>query len=410
MTSSPTSTPNIQGSIGQGSIGQSAVGRAPGTRDLRLDFFRGLALWFIFIDHIPGNQIAWVTMRNFGLSDATEVFVFISGYTSSLVYSKIYAVHGWRFATAKVVHRVWTLYIAYLFLFIAFTAQVAYTARVFNNPLFSEELGIASFFTDPALSLTQALALKFRPANLDILPLYIVLLLSFPLLLPVLRRWPLALLAGSVTLYAAARGFRWNLPTYPEGGVWFFNPFAWQLLFVLGSTMQRFPEVSTALTRPRRALLAGSAAYLLAALLLVLSWQIAPLGAVMPTWLADVLYPISKTDLDPLRLIHFCALAYIVLQVARYDSAWLRSPLLAPVILCGRQSLQVFCLGIFLSFAGQTILNQWTNSLFAQFSITIVGIAMMIAAARVLTWYQTVDRTPRPPASRQAAPAKDPSA
>ena len=409
MTPPSASTPNNKGPVGR------APGVSGGTRDLRLDFFRGLALWFIFVDHIPGNQIAWVTMRNFGLSDATEVFVFISGYTSALVYSKVYAVHGWPYAAAKVVHRVWTLYIAYLFLFIAFTAQVAYTARVFDNPLFSEEMGIASFFTDPALSLIQALALKFRPANLDILPLYIVLLLSFPLLLPALRRRPLALLAGSVALYAAARGFRWNLPTYPEGGVWFFNPFAWQLLFVLGATMQRFPEVSMALTRPRRGLRAGAAVYLLASLLLVMSWQIAPLGALMPAWLAEILYPISKTDLDPLRLIHFCALAYIVLQVARYDSAWLRSPLAAPLILCGRQSLQVFCLGIFLSFAGQTILNQWTNSLFAQFSVTVVGIALMIAAARVLTWYQSVDRPPRPPASRQtassqAAPAKDPSA
>ncbi|MBP2312138.1 OpgC family protein [Azospirillum soli] len=381
------------------------MANAGGKRDLRLDFFRGLALWFIFVDHIPGNQIAWVTLRNYGLSDATEVFVFISGYTSALVYSKILAQHGWPFAAAKVVHRCWTLYIAYLFLFVAFTAQVAYTARVFDNPLFSEELGIAAFFADPALSLTQALALKFRPANLDILPLYIVLLLSFPLALPLLRRWPLALLAGSVTLYAAARAFGWNLPTYPEGGEWFFNPFAWQLLFVLGSTFQRFPAASAALTRPRRLLRWGAAAYLLASLALVLSWHIASLGALMPHWLAEILYPISKTDLDPLRLAHFFALAYLVLQVARRDSAWLRWRVLRPVILCGQQSLQVFCLGIFLSFAGQTVLTQWSSSLFAQFCVTVAGIAAMVAAARVLTWYNSVGRPPRQP-----APARGPSA
>ncbi|KAA1057459.1 OpgC family protein [Azospirillum argentinense] len=391
-------------------------------RDLRLDFFRGLALWFIFVDHIPGNQIAWVTMRNFGLSDATEVFVFISGYTSSLVYSRILEQHGWRFAAAKVLDRCWTLYIAYLFLFIAFTAQVAYTARVFDNPLFTEEMGIAGFFADPAVSLVQALALKFRPANLDILPLYIVLLLSLPVLLPVLRRWPLALLAGSVTLYAAARLLDWNLPTYPDGGVWFFNPFAWQLLFVLGATMQRLPKVAAALTTRRTALLWLAGGYLFAALLLVISWQVAPMAALMPVWLAEILYPISKTDLDLLRLAHFCALAYVVLQIARFDSAWLRWPALAPVILCGRQSLQVFCLGIFLSFAGQTVLNHWSASLFAQFSVTLAGIAVMVAAARVLTWYQSVGRPPRPSASAPPAapaaplapaakaPAKDPSA
>ncbi|TWA72761.1 hypothetical protein FBZ82_102362 [Azospirillum brasilense] len=399
-----------------------------GKRDLRLDFFRGLALWFIFVDHIPGNQIAWVTMRNFGLSDATEVFVFISGYTSSLVYARILEQHGWRFAAAKVLDRCWTLYIAYLFLFIAFTAQVAYTARVFDNPLFTEEMGIAGFFADPAVSLVQALALKFRPANLDILPLYIVLLLSLPLVLPVLRRWPLGLLAGSAALYAVARLLDWNLPTYPDGGVWFFNPFAWQLLFVLGATMQRLPRVAATLTARRTALLWLAGAYLFASLLLVISWQVAPMAALMPMWLAEILYPISKTDLDLLRLAHFCALAYVVLQIARFDSAWLRWPALAPVILCGRQSLQVFCLGIFLSFAGQTVLNHWSASLLAQFSVTLAGIAVMVAAARVLTWYQSVGRPPRQPASAPPAapaaplasaapmvpaattPAKDPSA
>ena len=113
-------------------------------RDLRLDFFRGLALWFIFVDHIPANQFAWATLRNYGLSDATEIFVFISGYTATLVYSRVFAERGFAFAVAKVLHRCWTLYITYMFLFFAFTAQVAYTARVFDNPLFREEMGIAS--------------------------------------------------------------------------------------------------------------------------------------------------------------------------------------------------------------------------------------------------------------------------
>lgn len=371
-----------------------------GGRDLRLDFFRGLALWFIFMNHIPDNQFAWLTSRNYGLSDATEVFVFISGYTSSLVYAKMYVRDGWGLAAARVLHRCWTVYVAYIFLFIAFTAQVAYTARVFDNPLFTEELGIASFFGDPALALTQALLLRFRPANLDILPLYIVLLLAIPVLLPLLVRWPLVLLGGSAALYASTRHFAWNLPTYPEGGEWFFNPFAWQFLFVLGATMQRFPRAVSALTRRRLPVLLLASAYLLASLVLALSWQIASLGAFMPPRLAEVLYPISKTDLDPLRLVHFFALAYVVLQVARPDSAWLRRRAPAPVIVCGRQSLQVFCLGIFLSFAGQTILVQVNGSLFVQFAVTIVGIATMILTARVLTWYQSAGRPPR-----AAAPA-----
>lgn len=154
--------------------------KSSGDRDLRLDFFRGLALWFIFVDHIPANQFAWATLRNYGLSDATEIFVFISGYTATLVYSRVFAERGFAFAAAKVLHRCWTLYVTYMFLFFAFTAQVAYTARVFDNPLFREEMGIASYFEDPTLALVHALILMFRPANLDVLPLYIVLLLAFP--------------------------------------------------------------------------------------------------------------------------------------------------------------------------------------------------------------------------------------
>ncbi|PWC57072.1 OpgC domain-containing protein [Azospirillum sp. TSO22-1] len=379
-------------------------GQEQGGRDLRLDFFRGLALWFIFVNHIPANQFAWLTSRNYGLSDASEVFVFISGYTSAMVYAKVYARSGWGLAAAKVLDRCWTLYLTYIFLFIGFTAQVAYTTRAFDNPLFAEEMGIGSFFADPAVALVQALLLKFRPANLDILPLYIVLLLVVPLLLPVLVRRPMQLLAASGGLYVLTRHFGWNLPTYPEGGEWFFNPFAWQFQFVLGAVLQRFPDATAALTRPRLPALLLAAAYVAASLLLALSWQIASLGAFMPPRLGEVLYPISKTDLDPLRLVHFLALAYLVLQVARPDSAWLHSRLLAPVVLCGRQSLHVFCLGIFLSFAGQTVLVQVNGSLFAQFAVTIIGITAMILTARVLTWYQSAGRPPRP-----AAPALEDS-
>jgi hypothetical protein len=46
-------------------------------RDERLDFFRGLALVFIFLNHIPNNAVSWISSRNWGLSDATEIFVFV---------------------------------------------------------------------------------------------------------------------------------------------------------------------------------------------------------------------------------------------------------------------------------------------------------------------------------------------
>src|SRR5580704_5142840 len=61
---------------------------ATSERDLRLDLFRGLALWLIFLDHIPQNIVNWITIRNYGFSDATEIFIFISGYTAAFVYGR----------------------------------------------------------------------------------------------------------------------------------------------------------------------------------------------------------------------------------------------------------------------------------------------------------------------------------
>ena len=368
---------------------------AAAARDLRLDFFRGLALWFIFVNHIPANQISWLTPRNFGLSDATEIFVFISGYTAALVYGRTLDRQGMPMAAAQVLHRCWTLYVTYIILFFAFTAQIAYTARAFDSPLFAEEMGIAGYFQDPVTALTQALLLKFRPANLDVLPLYIVLLLAFPLLLPALRRRPLGVLAGSAAVYLAARYWGWNLPTHPDGGVWYFNPFTWQLLFVAGAALQFRPDVRAVLTHFRLPVMAAAGAILLAGLYLTLSWKFAPLHALIPDAVTEVLYPISKTDLDPLRLLHFFALAYVVLRLVPAGASWLNGSLAAPVLVCGRQSLQVFCLGVLLSFAGQTVLVHVSGSLSAQFLVTVLGIATMVLLARFLGWYQSAERARR---------------
>jgi hypothetical protein len=209
-------------------------------------------------------------------------------------------------------------------------------------------------------------------------------------------------LAGSALLYLASRTFQWNLPTYPEGGVWYFNPFAWQFLFVLGGAVQRYRQAGGGLPSSR-VLLAASILYLLVSLVLALSWRIAWLGALMPTMLGEFLYPISKTDLDPLRLLHFAALCYVVLCYVGQDAGWLRGWIARPIVACGRQSLQVFCLGIILSFTGQTILVQFNDSLLAQLATTVLGIGAMVVAARVLTWYQKTERQPR----RNVAAAKD---
>ena len=159
-------------------------------RDLRLDLFRGLALWLIFLDHIPDNILSWITIRNYGFSDATEIFVFISGYTAAFVYGRAMREQGFVVAGARILKRAWQIYVAHIFLFAIYMAEIAYVSRSFENPLYDEEMGIFDFLQQPDITLVQALLLKFKPANMDVLPLYIVLLAGFPPMLWLLLRWP----------------------------------------------------------------------------------------------------------------------------------------------------------------------------------------------------------------------------
>src|SRR6195256_2556477 len=146
-------------------------------RDLRLDLFRGIALWLIYLDHIPSNVVSWITIRNYGFSDATEIFIFISGYTAAFVYGRAMLERGFLISGARILRRSWQIYVAHIFLFAIYMAEISYVATSFENPLYAEEMNILDFLKNPDQTIIQALLLMFKPANMDVLPLYIVLLL-----------------------------------------------------------------------------------------------------------------------------------------------------------------------------------------------------------------------------------------
>src|SRR5690348_6347822 len=143
-------------------------GAAKAERDLRLDFFRGLSLFFIFIDHVPGNLLAYATFHALAFSDAAEVFIFISGFTAALVYGRSLQRNGALLVTAQIYRRVWQLYVAHIFLFVIFVAEVSYSVLVVHNPMYIEEMRVANFLETPHLAVIRALLLLFQPAFLDI--------------------------------------------------------------------------------------------------------------------------------------------------------------------------------------------------------------------------------------------------
>ena len=210
---------------------------SPSARDLRLDFFRGLSLILIFVDHIPQNILGYFTLQSVQFFDAAEVFIFISGYTAAIVYGRALSLHGSLFASAQILRRAWQLYVAHIFLFMIFLAEVSYTVMSFNNPMYNEEMRVGEFLIEPHIAVIKALLLQFQPTFLDILPLYIVLLVAFPLVLIGLRLQPVIVILVSLALYIVVQFTDLSLPAYPAGREWYFNPLAWQFLFVAGAAL-----------------------------------------------------------------------------------------------------------------------------------------------------------------------------
>src|SRR3978361_630261 len=83
-------------------------------RDLRLDLFRGLANWAIFLDHIPHEVLNSFTTKNYGFSDAADLFVFISGYTAAMVFGKVSIEQGYLAAALRLAWRAFQLYVAHV--------------------------------------------------------------------------------------------------------------------------------------------------------------------------------------------------------------------------------------------------------------------------------------------------------
>lgn len=361
---------------------------AKGQRELRLDLFRGLALWLIYIDHVSPDLLTWATIRNYGFSDAAEVFIFISGFTAALVYGRATFEAGFVIGTARVLRRVWQIYAAHLLLFLVLMAEIAFVTSVSEKPAFYiQEMEVGEFFRQPGSEIIQALFLRFRPLNMDVLPLYVVLMAFLPLVLLVARLHRDLPLACSVALYILTLQYDLHLSTYPDG-FWSFNPYAWQLLFVFGAWCALGGGKRLSPILESRAVFWLAVAYLCAALFVTMTWYYPSLETLIPGWLARLIYPINKTDFDILRFAHFLALAVVVLRFVPADWAGLRSAWARPLILCGQYSLQIFALGVALSFAGYALLMELDAGAVLHVLVGAAGILTLYSVALVFSWYK----------------------
>ena len=361
-------------------------------RDVRLDLFRGLANWLIFLGHIPDSVLAWFTTRNYGFSDGADLFVLISGYTATFVFGKMMMERGFIIGATRLLRRVWQLYVAHVLLFFLYLTAVHYVAHKFDDPHLMDQFNVAPLMNFPVETLSQGLVLKFKPLNLDVLPLYIVLMAAFPIVLWFMLRWRNAVMIGSIGLYLAARHYGWNFPSYPVG-VWYFNPLAWQLLFVFGAWLALGGAAANRVILRSRSLFVLSICFVLFALAISLAERIPELQQFVPDAIARFFIPNDKTNLAPYRVVHLASLMFIVVSLIPIDWPGLKWPVFKPLIRCGQQSLPVFCVGLFLSFIAHFMLDFGSEGMPAQLLVGAAGLWIMTIIAYYRTWSKEVDKS-----------------
>jgi hypothetical protein len=357
-----------------------------GARDLRLDFFRGIALMMIFVTHIPGNFYTRLTVQNVGFSDAAEMFVLIAGMSAYFAFGRPLLGQEIARGTLTLYGRVWQLYVTHMTMFVVVLGISAYAAIEFRDETYLENLGFEVFVAEPTVAIVRAVTLTFLPNYLDILPLYIVLLAAIPLMALMLRVHVGALLAAAIGLYLAARLWQFNLPNFQSSRVWFFNPFAWQLLFVIGFVVAHFAERGIGVGRLRTGLTVLAAAYALFALLTRAPWTfiegLEQLVVIAPDWLP----PIDKTNLSLFRLADMLAKMWLVAVFVPPQHAFFETGFGRIMRKAGKHSLEIFSLGIILSVVGSVIAKQTDFDMLVQTAVNAGGITVMLIWAAFLDW------------------------
>jgi hypothetical protein len=334
-------------------------------------------------------------MRNFGFSGATDLFVFVGGYTAAILYGKMMLERGFVVAATRIFKRLWQLYAAYVVLFVIYIDLIGYVARKSRAPELIGEFNVTGIVDHTIRTLIHGLLLQAKPLNLDVLQLFIVLTAFFPIVLFGMIRRPNLTMAGSIGLYLTARYLDWNLSSFPDGR-WYFNPFCWQMLFVLGawlalSSAKQIRAVSA--LQDLAILRAAAGLCLLFALVVTVAGKFPQVG-IVPDYVLNAFLPNDKENLAPYRVLHFLALAFLFTYMVPKNWHGFKWQALQPVMTCGREWLSVFCAGVFLSFAGHLVLITSPDSLAMHVFVSVAGISIMTAVAYYVSWSKRQDAKP----------------
>ncbi|WP_408901717.1 OpgC family protein [Novacetimonas hansenii] len=381
---SRTAGPAAASGDGTATAGQGV----PRVRDHRVDALRGVALLMMCIDHIPQDVLNRFTMRNVGFADAAEVFVLLAGYASWLAYGRAFSRQPWQAVVERIVRRCGRLYVFQTLMAVVTIVTIRVWRHYWPVPV---------DFLEPELahgldSLWRVMLLQALPGNLNILPLYIVLLLAFAPLCWVLRRvgpWPVLVASGA--LWAVVNfDPSLNFPNWLDPDGWYFDPLAWQFLFVIGacaSILAARHGGSLPLSRP---LVVACGAYLVFSAVESFPWT----GWGLPDMRPMATPWTDKMVLSPLRLLDVLCLFYLVQSstLATRLSLGRAGQLMA---MFGRHSLEVFTLGTIIDLYGRLVFTNFGVGWGMQVTINVVGFIMLWGMTRELDRRRTLARAAR---------------
>jgi poly(3-hydroxybutyrate) depolymerase len=354
-------------------------------RDPRLDFFRGAAMFIIYIAHCRGNFLYDYIPARYGISDAANMFVFVSGMTASIAFGGTFVRQGWLIGTARIAYRCLQLYAAQIGMFFAVAVVVVIGTKWYGDINYIEEAQFQRFFSDPGDALVGLFTLTYVPHYIDILPLYIVALAMVPVAMALAKIDPRWVMAASVVLYLAANYFRLDLPANADDQpVWYFNPFAWQLIFFTGFALRRgWIKVSLS----SKLLLWSSTAILLAGLAISLPSLFERVRAIdaLRIWIDN---HADKTFMDPLQYIHFLASVYVMLVLLKGREQILLTPPLRPFVKCGQQALSIFTSGMVLSYIGGMVFDHSGTGALVQLAVNGVTFGLLFAIGYGVAWFK----------------------
>jgi hypothetical protein len=358
------------------------------SRHLGLDFFRGLAMLIIFIAHVPNNSWdRWIPAR-FGFSSAAELFVFCSGLASAFAFGSVFVRRGFLIGLLRIGYRIWQVYWAHIGLFLVITTLSAAGTWYVGTRNYIADLNLDLFEQRPLIAIVKMMTLTYVPDLLNILPMYLVLLSLVPVMMALseLSRW--LVFALSIALWTTVQITHFDLPGgVTEDWVWFFNPFAWQLLFFTGFSFGMgflpIPPIGHRLLFPLGALL-------LVACIPVTFWGfIEHVPALQSAH--DFLVPDagkSTMELHPLRYFHFLLFSYVTLSCFKRWPILMRGPYFIPIVTVGQQSLATFMASLALAWTVGMALDVFGRQPVSVALANIVGLSAIFATAYTVKWFK----------------------